>query len=107
MFSAHTPGRIVRIENPPDRLKGFFWNGRAAGMSSCLTEFIRDHALDFIDFVETLKNIINKISLGEMILGFFSSFRSGFLVLGNQVAYYGVLGRSPWRCKLISLESLF
>jgi hypothetical protein len=82
MFSAHTPGRIVRIENPPDRLKGFFWNGRAAGMSSCLTEFIRDHALDFIDFVETTKNIINKISLGEMILGFFS-FGSGFLVLGN------------------------
>jgi hypothetical protein len=71
MFSAHTHGSIVRIRNPPGRLKGFFWNGRVAGMSTCLTEFITDHALDFIDFVETLKNNINKISLGEMILGFF------------------------------------
>jgi hypothetical protein len=53
-------------------------------MSSCLTELIKDHALDFISFVETMKN--------EYKHGIFfvrndhGVYSFGSILLGNLVA---------------------
>jgi hypothetical protein len=83
-------------------MKGLIWNCRGVekrGMAFCLTELIRDHALDFICLQETMKMNYNakffrKIDLGGIFFWKWIPFigKSGGILCGVRQDSFGVLG---------------
>jgi hypothetical protein len=68
-------------------MKGAFWSGRGVekkGMSSCLTDLVNEHALDFIGFQETMKK--------EYSSKFFRRLNPGGILFWKWVASVGKAG---------------
>ena len=66
---------------------GVFWNLRGIskkGMAAYLADTIKDHAMDFIGLMETLKNNMMTNSSGKLTLMVYFS-GNGFLRLGRLV----------------------
>ena len=77
------------------------------GTSTCLTEIISDHDLDFIGLQETMKkNLILKVFFASLIL-ITNSFGSGFLLLVNLGVFFLELVLTLWKFKLLSWGNLW
>ena len=86
-----------------------FWNMRGAGkkgMSTSLTNIIKDFSVDFIGLKETISKNILLRSLENLILRMLSS-GSGCLLVGNLVVFYVVPDMNPWKFKLSRWGSIW